>query len=47
MMAYIDNDFRLQALASNPFDPKMAAIISGLKLALLDIENNLLVSMPN
>jgi len=45
MMTYIDDDFRLQALGNAPYKPDMRAVISGLKLGLLDLENNLLVSM--
>ncbi|WP_149535787.1 hypothetical protein [Siccirubricoccus phaeus] len=45
MMAYLADDFRLQVLAETPFRPAMAAPISELNLALLDLENNLLVSL--
>jgi hypothetical protein len=45
MMSYVDNDFRLQALAITPYKGDMRAVISGLKLGLLDLENNLLISM--
>lgn len=43
--AYLVDDFRLQELADTPFYPPMRGLLSELRLALLDLENNLLVSM--
>lgn len=43
--AYLTDDFRLQELADTPFHGPMRGLLSELRLALLDLENNLLVSM--
>lgn len=48
MLAYLNNDYRLQALANTKFEPHdktMPGLLSELNLALLDLENNALVSM--
>lgn len=45
MQAYLTQDFRLQTLADTPFASGMDSLVSELALSLLDLENNLLVSM--
>jgi hypothetical protein len=45
MMAYIASDFRLRELMGTPLSKTMRGAIAEMNLALLDIENNMLVSM--
>ena len=45
MAAYVMKDPRMQALARCPFDKSLVSPISELNLSLLDLENNVLVSM--
>jgi hypothetical protein len=45
LAAYLKDDFRLQELADTPFHAPMRGLLSELRLALLDLENNLLVSL--
>lgn len=45
MQAYLDNDSRLRTLADTPFHKAMPSVLSELTLSLLDIENNMLVSI--
>lgn len=47
MMTYIKKDYRMRELARAPstVDTKMAGVVSKVFLALLDLENNLLVSL--
>lgn len=45
MGADVNNDFRLRVLAQTPFVGGMDAAVSELALSLLDLENNLLVSL--
>lgn len=45
MLAYLNQDYRLQTLARNPLDRTLPSLLSELNLALLDLENNVLVSM--
>lgn len=45
LQSYLKDDFRLQTLAESPFGPDMHSVQSELMLSLLDLENNLLVSL--
>lgn len=45
MQAHLDGDSRLRTLAGTPFHKAMPSVLSELKLSLLDIENNMLVSI--
>ncbi len=45
MIASMQNEFRLQMLAKTPFNPAMPSVLSAVNLSLLDLENNLLVSL--
>lgn len=45
MQAYLENDVRLRTLRDTPWNKSMPSVLSELNLALLDIENNLLVSI--
>jgi len=45
MQDYVDHDTRLRTLAETPFVPGMDSVVSELALSLLDLENNLLVSL--
>ncbi|MBL8360667.1 MAG: hypothetical protein JNN18_09265 [Rubrivivax sp.] len=45
LQSYLKDDFRLQTLAQSPFGPDMHSVQSELMLSLLDLENNLLVSL--
>ena len=45
LQAYLNNDFRLRTLAQTPFVAGMPSVLSELALALLDLENNVLVSI--
>lgn len=45
LQSYLKDDFRMQTLAESPFGPDMHSVQSELMLSLLDLENNLLVSL--
>ena len=45
MLAYIETDYRMRELSNNPFVGDTATATSRLELTLLDLENNMLVSL--
>jgi hypothetical protein len=45
MQDYLDHDTRLRVFADTPFVPGVESVVSELALSLLDLENNLLVSL--